>query len=62
MGKKTIVKNKLDTPELGKNPFVVPLTDEELESLKLWTAEVKKYFRKQFQDELRLNNNNIIQK
>ncbi len=34
-----------------KNPFVVPLTDEEIESLKKSTAEAKKYFREKFQNE-----------
>jgi hypothetical protein len=34
-----------------KNPFVVQLSDEEIESLKKSTAEAKKYFREKFQNE-----------
>ena len=41
-----------ETPKLAKNPFVVPLTDEELESLKQWKKEVSAYFRKAFQNEI----------
>ena len=49
MKKNSKNKKGLQTPIFGKNPFVVPLTDEELESLKQWAAAAKNKLSKEFQ-------------
>lgn len=53
MKKNSKNKKGLQTPIFGKNPFVVLLTDEELESLKKWTKDAKIKLRREFQSQLK---------